>query len=51
MEGWSEDLSKAKKFEDLPKNAQTYVKKVEELVKTPINFIGVGVHRDEMIYR
>lgn len=51
MEGWTKDISKAKKFEDLPKNAQIYVKKVEELLETPINFIGVGVHRDEMIYR
>lgn len=51
MEGWTEDLSKAKKFSDLPKNAQAYVEKIEELVETPINFIGVGVHRDQMIYR
>jgi len=51
MEGWEEDISKAKKFSDLPKNCQNYVKKVEELLETPINFIGVGVHRDEMIYR
>lgn len=51
MEGWEKDISKAKKFDDLPKNAQAYVKKVEELLETPINFIGVGVHRDEMIYR
>ncbi|MFC1729809.1 adenylosuccinate synthase [candidate division KSB1 bacterium] len=51
MEGWTEDISKAKTFDELPKNAQAYVKKVEELVETPINFIGVGVHRDEMIYR
>lgn len=51
MEGWDEDISKAKKFSDLPKNCQEYVKKIEKLLKTPINFIGVGVHRDEMIYR
>ncbi len=51
MEGWTEDISKAKTFEELPENAKAYVKKVEELVETPINFIGVGVHRDEMIYR
>lgn len=51
MEGWTEDISKAKKFSDLPKNCQNYVKKMEELLETPINFIGVGVHRDEMIYR
>ncbi len=51
MDGWTEDISKAKKFSDLPKNCQDYVKKLEELLETPINFIGVGVHRDEMIFR
>ncbi len=51
MEGWTEDISKIKKFSDLPKNCQEYVRKIEELLDTPINFIGVGVHRDEMIYR
>lgn len=51
MEGWEEDISKAEHFSDLPKNCQAYVKKIEELLETPINFIGVGVHRSEMIYR
>lgn len=49
--GWTEDISKAKKFEDLPQVAQDYVKKLEEVIEVPINFIGVGVHRDEMIFR
>ena len=44
-------LGKVKKFSDLPENCQEYVKKTEELINVPINFIGVGVHRDEMIYR
>ncbi len=51
MPGWTEDISKAKKFEDLPENAQKYLLKLEELCEVPINFIGVGVHRDEMVYR
>lgn len=51
LEGWTQDITKAKKFSDLPKNCQEYVKKIEELAGVPINFIGVGVHRDQMIYR
>jgi adenylosuccinate synthase len=51
MPGWEEDISQAKKFGDLPKNAQDYVLKLEELLETPINFIGVGVNRDQIIYR
>lgn len=51
MPGWEENLASLKTFEDLPQNAKNYVLKLEELLETPINFIGVGVHRDDMIYR
>jgi adenylosuccinate synthase len=51
MEGWTEDISKARKFKDLPKNCRKYVEKIEEILEVPINFIGIGVRRDEMIYR
>lgn len=49
--GWNEDIAKVKDFKALPKNAQNYILKLEELLEVPINFIGVGVHRNELIYR
>lgn len=51
LPGWEEDISKAKTFEDLPENAKNYILKLEEILGVPINFIGVGVYRREMIYR
>jgi len=51
MPGWSGDISKVKTFEDLPENAQSYILKLEEILEVPINFIGVGVHRSDLIYR
>ncbi len=51
MPGWKEDISEVTKFEDLPENAQNYVNKLEEIIEVPINFIGVGVHRADMIYK
>lgn len=51
MPGWSEDLSKIRTFDELPENAKKYVLKLEEILEVPINFIGVGVHRSDMIYR
>jgi adenylosuccinate synthase len=51
MPGWSEDISKAEKFSDLPKACQNYVNRLEEILEVPINFIGVGVHRNEMIFK
>ncbi|GAA3014913.1 adenylosuccinate synthase [Kitasatospora sp. NPDC058063] len=49
LPGWTEDISKAKSFADLPKNAQAYVKALEEMSGAPISAIGVGPGRDETI--
>ncbi|MQY14172.1 Adenylosuccinate synthetase [Streptomyces sp. RB5] len=49
LPGWTEDISKAKTFADLPKNAQAYVKALEEMSGAPISAIGVGPGRDETI--
>ena len=45
------DISKIKKYEDLPTNAKKYVERIEEFVGIPIKFIGVGAGREEMIIR
>ncbi|MFE0145327.1 adenylosuccinate synthase [[Kitasatospora] papulosa] len=49
LPGWSEDITKAKTFGDLPKNAQAYVKALEEMSGAPISAIGVGPGRTETI--
>ena len=49
FEGNFGDLSNIKKREDLPENAQKYLNRIEEIVKTPIRFIGTGAGRDAMI--
>ncbi|WP_030271243.1 adenylosuccinate synthase [Streptomyces sp. NRRL B-24484] len=49
LPGWSEDISKAQTFGDLPKNAQAYVKALEEMSGAPISAIGVGPGRTETI--
>ncbi|CCI47082.1 unnamed protein product [Albugo candida] len=51
MEGWQEDISKCKRFEDLPVNAQKYILRVEELLGTHIKWIGVGPDRFDVIER
>jgi len=47
--GWSEDISKARTFDDLPVNAQAYVRALEQISGAPISAIGVGPGRDETI--
>jgi adenylosuccinate synthase len=49
--GWDEDITAAKKFEDLPKNAQDYVLALEKLSGTRISAIGVGPDRNATIVR
>ncbi|KJK57625.1 adenylosuccinate synthase [Saccharothrix sp. ST-888] len=49
LPGWTEDISKAQTFADLPKNAQAYVKALEEMSGAPISAIGVGPGRTETI--
>ena len=49
LPGWEEDISKARSVSDLPKNAQDYVKYLEEISGAPISAIGVGPGRDETI--
>ncbi len=49
LPGWSEDITKAKSFSDLPKNAQAYVKALEDMSGAQISAIGVGPGRDETI--
>jgi adenylosuccinate synthase len=51
LPGWSEELTQASDFEDLPVNAQNYVHKVEEYIGKPITFIGVGPKRSQTIFR
>jgi adenylosuccinate synthase len=47
--GWTEDLSKARAFEDLPGNAQAYVRALEDMSGAQISVIGVGPGRDESV--
>lgn len=49
--GWSEDISGARAFEDLPQNAQDYVLAIEAMSGARISAIGVGPGRDAIIAR
>lgn len=51
LDGWWEDISQCRTFEDLPKNAQQYVLRVEELIGARVSAIGVGPSRDATISR
>lgn len=49
FDGWNEDLSSVRKFSDLPKNAQKYIRYIESFVEVPACLISVGADRDHII--
>ncbi|MEQ2286105.1 Adenylosuccinate synthetase isozyme 2, partial [Ameca splendens] len=49
LPGWNSDTSAARSFEELPENAQKYVRFIEEHVGVPVKWIGVGKSRESMI--
>ncbi|WP_381415380.1 adenylosuccinate synthase [Spiroplasma endosymbiont of Anurida maritima] len=49
MPGWTEDISKVTSFDQLPKNAQNYLKKIEDILKVKIVMFSVGRDRLQTI--
>ncbi len=49
LPGWSEDISMCRTFEELPANAQNYVRSLEAMSGARISSIGVGPGRDQTI--
>jgi adenylosuccinate synthase len=47
--GWTEDISGARSLDDLPANAQSYVRELEAISGSRISAIGVGPGRDQII--
>ncbi len=51
MPSWKEDISKCRHFEELPLNAQNYIKKIEEITGIYFAIVSVGPDREETIIR
>jgi adenylosuccinate synthase len=49
--GWSEDITGARTFDDLPQAAQDYVLALEKISGSRISAIGVGPGRDAIVVR
>ncbi|KXX79064.1 Adenylosuccinate synthetase [Madurella mycetomatis] len=50
FEGWKTATTAVKTFEALPRQAQAYVKFIEEFTSIPVKWVGTGPARDDMIY-
>jgi len=49
FDGWGGDITGCRRFADLPENAQTYVRALEDLSGAPFCGIGVGPGREQSI--
>merc|ERR1712113_1309423 len=49
LEGWTEDISKCRKFAELPANAKRYVLRIQELVGVPVSSVGIGPDRLDIL--
>ena len=51
LDGWKEDITQIKNYEDLPENCKKYVKYIEKKLKCRVSMISVGPERSQNIYR
>lgn len=49
MDGWNEDIGGVKRFDDLPRNAKRYVRRIEKLIGVKTILISVGNDRKQTI--
>ncbi len=49
IEGWKESTVGIRKFEELPKNAQKYLRKIEDTLEVKIDMVSTGQRRDELV--
>lgn len=49
LDGWKEDISEVKSFDQLPEAAKAYVRKVEEVTGVKVGIISVGADRSKTI--
>lgn len=49
LSGWQESTEGVRKFDELPKNAQNYVRYIEQYLEVPVKWVGVGKGRESII--
>uniref|UniRef100_A0A671TNU5 Adenylosuccinate synthetase n=1 Tax=Sparus aurata TaxID=8175 RepID=A0A671TNU5_SPAAU len=49
LPGWCCSTEAARSFEDLPSQAQSYIRFIEDFLQVPVKWVGVGKSRESMI--
>lgn len=51
LDGWKEDVSNIKKYDDLPFNLKKYVNYIEDFLNVKVTFVSVGSDRTQTIFK
>ncbi|MBO4446358.1 MAG: adenylosuccinate synthase [Clostridia bacterium] len=51
VKGWNCDISKVRRWAELPEEAQSYVIMIEDAIGCPISYVSVGPERESIILR
>ena len=51
LEGWTEDITKARTFDELPENAKKYIAFIEQYLGINVYLVSVGPERSQNIIR
>ena len=49
FKGWKSSTIDARSWQDLPNEAKTYLKKVEEVTRVKVSYVSVGTDREQII--
>ena len=49
FDGFDEDITNCRFFEELPATVQSYIKELERIIECPITMFGVGPARDQVM--
>lgn len=49
VDGWRAPTAQCRTWDDLPRGAQDYIRRIESLIKIPIDIVSVGPERDQAI--
>ena len=49
LDGWWDDITKIRVYDQLPNNAKKYLRRIEELLQVPISIVSVGPKREQTI--
>ena len=50
LPGWEEEITGARRFEELPPNAKGYLRRISRLVGRPVEVVSVGPDRQQTIF-